>query len=116
MALLTLPNEILEKIVDLLDASSALSLVQVCKRINQTFTNSKRFWLQIANAIGLYVGVDDSVSIIKARFFDWKTGNGYYCDIICFKLTPLFTRHSCYNIMGAFRKIFGSGILFSILF
>ena len=74
MSLASVSAEILEDIATYLDIPSALSFIQVDRRVNDTFKNNKRFWSLVAKYIGLEVKKGDSVDDIKARFANWKSG------------------------------------------
>ena len=74
MRLICIPDEILEKIAEFLDAPSALSFIQVNRHVNKTFKKSARFWMGVAKYIGIEAKVDTSADVIKKRFCEWKTG------------------------------------------
>ena len=74
MSFAVIPIEILEEIVSYLDITSALAFIQVDKRVNTTFRESKRFWTAVAEYIGLEVKKSYSVDAIKKQFVFWKSG------------------------------------------
>ena len=74
MSFVAIPPEILENIVSYLDTTSALAFIQVDRRVNTTFQQSKRFWTAVAEYIGLEVKKSHSVDTIKKQFVFWKSG------------------------------------------
>ena len=77
MSLDVIPIEIMEDIVSYLDTTSALAFIQVDRRVNTIFGQSKRFWTAVARYIGLETKKSDSVDAIKKRFIDWKSGTTF---------------------------------------
>ena len=74
MFFLWIPLQVLEIIVGYLDASSALSFIQVNRYVNKIFEKNTKFWMTVVRDIGIEARGGDSVEAIKKSLADWKTG------------------------------------------